>query len=304
MSNGTTGTGTTNGLLVGLDGSGNAYVNQQENLPLFLRTNNTTRLTVGTSDITSTLPITAPSLIKSGGTSAQFLKADGSVDGNTYLTSSDISGKLNISDTSTMLSNYRRTTTKITNTDLANSTISGVSLGGTLNSLSAGSGLVGTAYNGSASQTFRVDTGRVATQIVTGGSLNKVRDSVVSLISASATESGTYTPTLTAVSNVSSTLATVCQYMKVGSVVTISGKVRVTGTTAGTTATISITLPFAQNNFGNSYEAGGSGGFISSNTYYGATLSSNSSAQTIALSYIPTSFGNDEIYFTVTYQIK
>ena len=85
--------------------------------------------------------VTASSFVRSGGTSSQFLKADGSVDANTYLTS--------------------------------------------LSNLTAGSGLIGTAYNGSAAQTFRVDTGRAATQIVTGGSLNKVRDSVVSLISAS-----------------------------------------------------------------------------------------------------------------------
>lgn len=149
-----------------------------------------------------------------------------------------------------------------------------------------------------------IDTGRAAAQIVTGGSLNKVRDSLANLIVAPNIASGTYTPTLTAVTNVSSTTATTCQYMRVGNTVTISGKVRVTGTTAGTTATISITLPIAQNNFANSYEAAGSGGFIASNTYYGATLASNSGAQTIALSYIPTSLGNDEIYFTVTYQIK
>lgn len=147
--------------------------------------------------------------------------------------------------------------------------------------------------------TGSIDTGRSVSQIVTGGSLNKVRDSITSLFA-----SGTYTPTLTGVSNVSSTTSTLCQYMRVGNTVTISGKVRVTGTTAGTTATISITLPIAQNNFANSYEAAGSGGFIASNIYYGATLSSNSGAQTISLSYIPTAFGDDEIYFTVTYQIK
>lgn len=39
------------------------------------------------NDISSVGSITATSLIKSGGTSSQFLKADGSVDTNTYLTS-------------------------------------------------------------------------------------------------------------------------------------------------------------------------------------------------------------------------
>jgi hypothetical protein len=38
--------------------------------------------------------VTASSFIKSGGTSAQFLKADGSVDSNTYVTSGALAGYL------------------------------------------------------------------------------------------------------------------------------------------------------------------------------------------------------------------
>lgn len=47
----------------------------------------------------------------------------------------------------------------IANSNLVNSTISGVSLGSTLNSHTAGAGLSGTAYNGSAAQTWTVDSG-------------------------------------------------------------------------------------------------------------------------------------------------
>jgi hypothetical protein len=56
--------------------------------------------------------------------------------------------------------------TAIPNSDLANSTISGVALGGTLFSLSPGYGLVGSAYNGTVNQQFNVDTssGKLATQ--------------------------------------------------------------------------------------------------------------------------------------------
>lgn len=46
----------------------------------------------------------------------------------------------------------------VTNAKLANSTISGKALGTNLDSLSAGNGLTGTAYNGSAPQTFAVGT--------------------------------------------------------------------------------------------------------------------------------------------------
>jgi len=60
------------------------------------------------------------------------------------------------SDTSNMLSPYRRTTTKITNSDLVNSTISGISLGSNLADLTFGQYLqVGaSSYNGSAATTI------------------------------------------------------------------------------------------------------------------------------------------------------
>lgn len=44
----------------------------------------------GGGDITSDSAFTAQSLIKAGGTSSQFLKANGTVDSNTYLTSADV----------------------------------------------------------------------------------------------------------------------------------------------------------------------------------------------------------------------
>ena len=42
--------------------------------------------------------VEAAKFVKTGGTSSQFLKADGSVDNNTYLTQQDISGKANTAD--------------------------------------------------------------------------------------------------------------------------------------------------------------------------------------------------------------
>jgi hypothetical protein len=56
--------------------------------------------------ITGTLEATT--LVKNGGTSSQFLKADGSVDNNTYTTTSQNALKLNISDTAAMLLGYTR----------------------------------------------------------------------------------------------------------------------------------------------------------------------------------------------------
>lgn len=49
--------------------------------------------------------------------------------------------------------------TAIPNSSLANSTISGKALGTNLDSLSAGAGILGSAYNGSAAQTWSIDSG-------------------------------------------------------------------------------------------------------------------------------------------------
>jgi len=51
--------------------------------------------------------VTASSLIKSGGTSSQFLKADGSVDGNTYLTTSGVAAQVTINYNNDSNSTYQ-----------------------------------------------------------------------------------------------------------------------------------------------------------------------------------------------------
>src|SRR3989339_473769 len=80
-------------------------------------------------------------------------------------TASMLSNRLKISDTANFVSNYRRTTTKIENIDLSKSTISGVSLGDNLKSLSASYGLSGTGFNGSAViSNWKVDTAAISTK--------------------------------------------------------------------------------------------------------------------------------------------
>lgn len=80
-----------------------------------------------------------------------------------------LANRLKISDTAFAFSNYRRTTTKITNSDLANSTISGISLGSNLGSLTNGYGISGSAYNGSGAISWLVDTSAISTKAnVTG----------------------------------------------------------------------------------------------------------------------------------------
>lgn len=60
--------------------------------------------------------------------------------------------------------------------------------------------------------------------------------------------SGTYTPTLTNTANVASSTAFVCQYMRVGTVVTVSGAVTIQATAAASTATVlGMSVPVASN---------------------------------------------------------
>lgn len=58
-------------------------------------------------------------------------------------------------------------------------------------------------------------------------------------------DGGTYTPALTNVANVTASAAYVCQFMRVGGTVTVSGKIDVTPTAPGVLCQIGISLPIA-----------------------------------------------------------
>jgi hypothetical protein len=73
---------------------------------------------------------------------------------------------------------------------------------------------------------------------------------------------GTYTPTITGVTNVASVTASECQYTRVGSVVTVSGTMTVGFTVAGDIGELTITLPVASTFSG----FGQCGGTLSINT--------------------------------------
>lgn len=68
---------------------------------------------------------------------------------------------------------------------------------------------------------------------------------------------GTYTPTLTGGTNVSSTSATVCTYIRVGAVVTVGGAITVKPTSAGG-CDVGVSLPVASN-FSGTTQLGGTG---------------------------------------------
>jgi hypothetical protein len=91
--------------------------------------------------------------------------------------------------------------------------------------------------------TFATDTLTV-TKIVASTSLAVAAGAAITELERTA--SGTYTPTLTNVTNVSASTAFQAQYMRVGNTVTVSSKVEVDPTAAGLVQ-LGISLPIASN---------------------------------------------------------
>ncbi|WP_276483552.1 SGNH/GDSL hydrolase family protein [Paraflavitalea pollutisoli] len=71
--------------------------------------------------------------------------------------------------------------------------------------------------------------------------------------------SGTYTPTITNGTNIESSTAFQCNYMRVGSVVTVSGQVNIDPTAAVTSTVIELTLPISVSSGGTSSLIAGAG---------------------------------------------
>mgnify|MGYP006349289023 CR=1 FL=1 len=113
------------------------------------------------------------------------------------------------------------------------------------------------------------------------------------------TSSGTYTPTLSNLSNISSATAAECQYMRVGNTVTVSGKFTATCSGVTTGNALVMTLPIASNISEDQDVAGvfsganGGAGYV-----YGSTATD--SARVV---FINGPLSSSAYYFTFTYQI-
>lgn len=113
--------------------------------------------------------------------------------------------------------------------------------------------------------------------------------------------SGTYTPTLTSVANVSASTAFSCQYMRVGAVVTVSGAVAVTPTLLATLTTLGISLPVASA-LAATQNLAGTANSASVASASGAVLGDTSNARA-SLSMISVGTGSETFYFDFTYQV-
>jgi hypothetical protein len=112
--------------------------------------------------------------------------------------------------------------------------------------------------------------------------------------------SSTYTPSLTNATNVAASTAYQCQWLRIGNVVTVSGKVSIDPTATGAII-LGVSLPVASN-IGNDYELGGV--FANSIGEKAGRISgdaTNNRANFVALIAVDTT--NQPWWFTFTYLV-
>lgn len=112
--------------------------------------------------------------------------------------------------------------------------------------------------------------------------------------------SGTYTPTLNNTTNVAASTASQCQWMRVGNVVTVSGRASVDPTAAGATV-LGISLPLASN-LGAVEDCAGA---ACSSGIAGqcASIHGDAANDRAVMEWIAVDITNQPMYFTFTYEI-
>jgi hypothetical protein len=120
-------------------------------------------------------------------------------------------------------------------------------------------------------------------------------------ISAANLLSGTYTPTITNISNVSGSTASVLHYTRVGDVVHVAGRVSVTCSAAAVTA-FRITLPIASA-FAGVQQLGGAGATDDIGGSIPGYWQANVSPAEARYQFVSTSSGAFIVYFTFSYLI-
>lgn len=116
---------------------------------------------------------------------------------------------------------------------------------------------------------------------------------------------GTYTPvvspkTVSAGGNVISATAGVCQWMRIGDVVTVSGQLDADPNAANTLSQIGIQLPIASNFANASQCAGAASGSLSNES---GVIYADATMNRAELWWYPTSDTSRNMYFTFTYSI-
>ncbi len=110
-----------------------------------------------------------------------------------------------------------------------------------------------------------------------------------------------YTPTLTHVANLTASTPYSCQYLRVGGVVTVSGRVDVDPTTVTTLTQLGISLPIASN-FTSTNECAGAGA-CGSLSGYSVAIQSDPTNDRAEMTWTPSDVANNAVFFTFTYRV-
>lgn len=113
--------------------------------------------------------------------------------------------------------------------------------------------------------------------------------------------SGTYTPTLTNVANVAASTAYACQWMRVGNVVSVSGKVDIDPTLAATSTQLGISLPIASDI--TAAEGCSGTAFASGVAGQGAAIVGDSTNDRAQMQWVSSDITNQPMYFSFQYLI-
>jgi hypothetical protein len=145
------------------------------------------------------------------------------------------------------------------------------------------------------------NTGAITASNLAGTGTRAVEASSTGVLSATKIiDAGTYTPTLADYSLVSAATAYQCQYMRVGNVVTVSGKVSITSTSAGNTSGISMSVPISST-LGTDTNAGGTFG-LGGNDPNGIVIAGGTNK--VSFVFVPSAAANNPYWFTFTYLIN
>jgi len=164
----------------------------------------------------------------------------------------------------------------------------------------------GTGATSASSARTNLELGTMSTQnannvAITGGYLQTSRTNVTSPVSTDGNIfSGTYTPTLTNTTNITSSTAFQCQYIRVGNVVTVSGRVTIDPASSGTLTELSMTLPVDaaladQEELAGVFAGSGSG------TGNCGNIRAETSTENALFQFIPDSGSGRTYFFTLTY---
>lgn len=115
------------------------------------------------------------------------------------------------------------------------------------------------------------------------------------------TASGTYSPTFTSVANLDSTPTGNAQYMRIGTVVTVSGEFTANPTLAATQTTFGMSISVASN-FANSYNCGGTA-FCGNIAGMGAAVNADATNDRANITWVSSDLNSQTWSFTFSYSI-